>query len=83
VEVKASAFSITVATPVNRRNVRLAPPQQQAKPAPDRDPGIAGGNTARVYNFHVARLTADRQLGAVTGRSFEGPALGGTDPGGR
>src|SRR5271167_1691341 len=30
---------------------------EQAKPAPDRDPGIAGGNTARVYNFDVARLT--------------------------
>jgi hypothetical protein len=23
----------------------------------DRDPGIAGGNTAREYNFEVARLT--------------------------
>jgi hypothetical protein len=30
---------------------------RQAKPAPDPDPGIAGGNTARVYNFDVARLT--------------------------
>jgi hypothetical protein len=29
-------------------------------PDPDRDPGIAGGNTARVYNFDVARLTAPR-----------------------
>jgi predicted TIM-barrel fold metal-dependent hydrolase len=29
----------------------------EAKPAPDHDPGIAGGNTARVYNFDVARLT--------------------------
>jgi hypothetical protein len=26
-------------------------------PAPDPDPGIAGGNTARVYNFDAARLT--------------------------
>ena len=34
------------------------PDDEQAKPAPDRDPGIAGGNTARVYNFDVARLTA-------------------------
>jgi len=31
--------------------------RRQAKPAPDHDPGIAGGNTARVYNFDVARLT--------------------------
>ena len=34
------------------------PDDEQAKPAPDPDPGIAGGNTARVYNFDVARLTA-------------------------
>ena len=34
------------------------PDDEQAKPAPDSDPGIAGGNTARVYNFDVARLTA-------------------------
>jgi hypothetical protein len=34
------------------------PDDEQAKPAPDHDPGIAGGNTARVYNFDVARLTA-------------------------
>jgi hypothetical protein len=26
---------------------------EQAKPAPDHEPGIAGGNTARVYNFDV------------------------------
>ena len=32
------------------------PDDEQAKPAPDPDPGIAGGNTARVYNFDVARL---------------------------
>jgi hypothetical protein len=30
---------------------------EQAKPAPDPDPGIAGDNTARVYNFDLARLT--------------------------
>jgi hypothetical protein len=34
------------------------PADEQAKPAPDRDPGIAGGNTARVYNFDAARLAA-------------------------
>ena len=34
------------------------PDDEQAKPAPDHDPGIAGGNTARVYKFDVARLTA-------------------------
>jgi hypothetical protein len=33
------------------------PDDEQAKPAPDRDPGIAGGNTARVYHFDVAMLT--------------------------
>jgi hypothetical protein len=33
------------------------PDDEQSKPVPDRDPGIAGGNTARVYNFDVARLT--------------------------
>ena len=33
------------------------PDDEQAKPAPDHDPGIASGNTARVYNFDVARLT--------------------------
>jgi predicted TIM-barrel fold metal-dependent hydrolase len=32
------------------------PDDEQAKPAPDPDPGIAGGNTARVYRFDVARL---------------------------
>ena len=34
------------------------PDDEQAKPAPDHDPGIAGGNTDRVYNFDAARLTA-------------------------
>jgi hypothetical protein len=33
------------------------PDDEQAKPAADHDPGIAGGNTARVCNFDVARLT--------------------------
>jgi hypothetical protein len=33
------------------------PNEEQAKPAPDPDPGIAGGNTARVYHFDVAKLT--------------------------
>jgi predicted TIM-barrel fold metal-dependent hydrolase len=32
------------------------PDDEQAKPAPDHDPGIAGGNTAGVYNLDVARL---------------------------
>jgi len=32
------------------------PDDEQAKPAPDPDPGITGGNTARVYNFDMARL---------------------------
>jgi hypothetical protein len=33
------------------------PNDEQAKPAPDHDPGIAGGNTARMYHFGVAKLT--------------------------
>ena len=33
------------------------PEDEQAKPPPEQDPGIAGGNTARVYNFDVSRLT--------------------------
>jgi hypothetical protein len=33
------------------------PDDERAKPAPDPDPGIASGNTARVYNFDAARLT--------------------------
>jgi hypothetical protein len=36
------------------------PEDEQAKPAPDHDPGIAGGNTARVYHFDMARLTVPR-----------------------
>jgi hypothetical protein len=34
------------------------PDDEQGKPAPDYDPGIAGGNTARVYNFDAAKLSA-------------------------
>jgi hypothetical protein len=34
------------------------PDDEQAEPAPDPDPGIAGGKAARVYNFDVAKLTA-------------------------
>ena len=33
------------------------PDDEQAKPASDHDPGIVGGNTARVYSFDAARLT--------------------------
>jgi hypothetical protein len=33
------------------------PEYEQAKPAPDHDPGIGGVKTTRVYNFDVARLT--------------------------
>jgi len=33
------------------------PGDEQAKPAPDPDPGTVGGNTARVYHFDGARLT--------------------------
>ncbi len=33
------------------------PDDEQTKPAPDHDPGMAGGSTARVYNFDVAKLT--------------------------
>ena len=33
------------------------PDDEQAKPAPDHDPVIGGGKTARVYQFDVARLT--------------------------
>jgi len=34
------------------------PEDERSKLAPDNDPEIAGGNTARVYKFDVARLTA-------------------------
>ena len=34
------------------------PDDEQAKPAPDHDPGIAAGNTARVYNFASLKPTA-------------------------
>jgi hypothetical protein len=33
------------------------PEDERAKPAPDHDPGIAAGNTTRMHNFDVARLT--------------------------
>ena len=33
------------------------PDDEHAKPAPDPDPRIAAGSTARVYGFDVARLT--------------------------
>ena len=44
--------------PQSRKILAGVPEDEQAKPAPDPDPGIAGGNTARVYNFDLARLTA-------------------------
>ena len=44
--------------PQSRKILAGVPDDKQAKPTPDRDPGIAGGNTARVYNFDVAKLTA-------------------------
>jgi hypothetical protein len=34
------------------------PAGEQAKPALDPDPGIAGGNTTRMYNFDVVRKAA-------------------------
>jgi hypothetical protein len=43
--------------PQSRKILAGVPDDGQAKPAPDRDPGIADGNTARVYNFDAARLT--------------------------
>jgi hypothetical protein len=33
------------------------PEDEQAKPALEPDPGIVGGDTARVYKFAAARLT--------------------------
>ncbi len=52
------------------------PQDEQAKPAPHRDPGIAGGNTARVYRFDVARLTVPacraKLSGAACRASFRG-----------
>jgi hypothetical protein len=44
--------------PQSRKILAGVPDDEQAEPAPDRDPGAAGGNTARVYNFDAARLTA-------------------------
>jgi predicted TIM-barrel fold metal-dependent hydrolase len=34
-----------------------APDAEQSKLASDHNPGIADGNTARVYNFDAAKLT--------------------------
>ena len=45
------------AFPQSRKILAGVPDDEQAKQAPDPVPGIAGGNTARVYNFDVARLT--------------------------
>jgi hypothetical protein len=45
------------AASLSRKILAGVPDDEQAKPAPDPDPGIAGGNTARVYKFDVARLT--------------------------
>jgi hypothetical protein len=46
------------------------PEDEQAKPAPDPDPGIVGGNTARAHNFDVVRLTAPARspIGCLAGR---------------
>jgi hypothetical protein len=43
--------------PQSQQILEGVPDDEQAKPAPDPDPGIAAGNTACVYNFDVARLT--------------------------
>jgi hypothetical protein len=43
--------------PQSRKVLAGVPDDEQAKPAPDHDPEIAGGNTARVYHLDVARLT--------------------------
>jgi hypothetical protein len=43
--------------PQSRKLLAGMPDDERAKPAPDPDPGIAGGNTALVYNFGLARLT--------------------------
>jgi hypothetical protein len=42
--------------PQSQKILAGVPDDEQAKPAPDRDPGI-GGNTACVYRFYGARLT--------------------------
>ena len=43
--------------PQSRRILAGVSEDEQAKPAPDPVSGIAGGNTTRVDNFDVARLT--------------------------
>jgi hypothetical protein len=45
------------AFPQSRKILAGVPADEQAEPAPDPDPGIAGATTARVYNFDVTRLT--------------------------
>ena len=44
----------------SRKILAGLPDDEQAKPAPDRDQGIAAGRTARVYNFDAARLTVQQ-----------------------
>jgi Amidohydrolase len=51
------------------------PEDEQAKPALDRDPGIAAGNTARVYKFDVAKLTEDQSNRSSDPGSAEGRSL--------
>ena len=43
--------------PQSRKILARVPEDRQATPAPDHDPGIAAGNTARVYNFDVTGLS--------------------------
>jgi hypothetical protein len=47
------------------------PDDEQAKPAPDHDPGIAGGNTARVYNFDVASEIQSAEWATALMRRFQ------------
>jgi hypothetical protein len=64
------------------------PDDEQAKPAPDHDPGIAGGNTPRVYKFDVARLSIPARSDARLALSLKtwqirrqaGWAIGGRSP---
>jgi hypothetical protein len=46
------------------------PDDEQAKPAPDPDPGIAGGNTARVDGFDLARLTVPPRSANLCGSTW-------------
>jgi len=56
----SSALDIRTAVdvPQSRQILKGVPDDEQVKPAPDHDPGIACGNIARVYNFDVTKLTA-------------------------